>query len=76
MRVACPGCSGQGCHVYDECSRCSGTGLAPRTKQVRVMIPAGVDTSTTLKVAGEGNQGVFGGPSGDLYVRIQVSKSQ
>ncbi len=68
----CPSCGGTGQLIADPCSSCSGKGVNQVRKKLRINIPAGVDTGTRLRVAGEGNAGLRGGPSGDLYVFLKV----
>ncbi|MFM9088055.1 MAG: molecular chaperone DnaJ [Cyanobium sp.] len=68
----CPGCEGSGQVIADPCSACGGQGLQQVRKKLRINIPAGVDTGTRLRVAGEGNAGQRGGPTGDLYVFLSV----
>lgn len=68
----CPNCDGNGQVIADPCGSCSGQGVHQVRKKLRINIPAGVDTGTRLRVAGEGNAGLRGGPSGDLYVFLTV----
>ena len=68
----CPNCAGTGQVIADPCSACGGQGVHQVRKKLRINIPAGVDTGTRLRVSGEGNAGLRGGPSGDLYVFISV----
>ena len=68
----CPSCEGTGQVIADPCPACSGQGVRQVRKKLRINIPAGVDTGTRLRVAGEGNAGLRGGPSGDLYVFLTV----
>ena len=70
----CPNCNGSGQIIADPCSNCGGNGVKQVRKKLRLNIPSGVDTGTKLRVAGEGNAGLKGGPSGDLYVFIKVKK--
>tara|TARA_B100000965_G_scaffold232390_1_gene194580 strand:+ start:686 stop:1810 length:1125 start_codon:yes stop_codon:yes gene_type:complete len=70
----CPNCGGVGQIISDPCTNCSGNGVKQIRKKLRINIPAGVDTGTKLRVSGEGNAGLKGGPSGDLYVFIKVRK--
>ena len=64
----CPSCNGAGQIIADPCVSCSGNGVKQVRKKLRINIPAGVDTGTKLRVSGEGNVGLKGGPPGDLYV--------
>ena len=68
----CPTCNGVGQIISDPCSSCGGNGVKQVRKKLRINIPAGVDTGTKLRVSGEGNVGLKGGPPGDLYVFIKV----
>ncbi len=68
----CPSCNGSGQIISDPCSSCGGNGVKQVRKKLRINIPSGVDTGTKLRVSGEGNAGLKGGPSGDLYVFIKV----
>ncbi|MDC3168884.1 molecular chaperone DnaJ [Prochlorococcus sp. AH-716-E17] len=68
----CPTCNGVGQIISDPCSNCGGNGVKQVRKKLRINIPAGVDTGTKLRVSGEGNVGLKGGPPGDLYVFIKV----
>jgi len=68
----CPSCNGTGQINADPCITCGGNGVKQVRKKLRINIPAGVDTGTKLRVSGEGNVGLKGGPPGDLYVFIKV----
>ncbi len=68
----CPTCSGSGQIIADPCTSCGGNGVKQVRKKLRIKIPAGVDSGTKLRVSGEGNVGLKGGPPGDLYVFIKV----
>jgi len=68
----CPSCNGVGQLIADPCTSCGGNGVKQVRKKLRINIPAGVDTGTKLRVSGEGNVGLKGGPAGDLYVFIKV----
>ncbi len=68
----CPACGGAGQLISDPCGSCGGKGVKQVRKKLRINIPAGVDTGTRLRVSGEGNAGLRGGPSGDLYVFLKV----
>ena len=70
----CPSCAGVGQIISDPCINCGGNGVKQVRKKLRINIPPGVDTGTKLRVSGEGNAGLKGGPSGDLYVFIKVKK--
>ena len=68
----CPSCAGVGQIISDPCASCGGDGVKQVRKKLRINIPPGVDTGTKLRVSGEGNAGLKGGPAGDLYVFIKV----
>jgi molecular chaperone DnaJ len=68
----CPQCNGVGKVIKDPCTTCSGAGRVREEKKISVKIPPGVDDGSRLRVAGEGEAGFNGGPSGDLYVFISV----
>jgi molecular chaperone DnaJ len=69
---ACPTCNGQGQIVKNPCKSCGGAGRVERERALSVNIPAGVETGTRIRLAGEGEAGMRGGPSGDLYIFIEV----
>ncbi len=68
----CPNCGGSGQVINDPCNSCGGKGVKQVRKKLRINIPAGVDSGTRLRVSGEGNAGLKGAPSGDLYVFLKV----
>ena len=68
----CPTCKGTGRVGMRTCSTCGGTGTINQSRRLDVRIPAGVDTGSRVRVAGEGNPGVGGGPKGDLYLVVTV----
>ncbi len=70
----CPSCAGAGQIISDPCVNCGGNGVKQVRKKLRINIPPGVDSGTKLRVSGEGNAGLKGGPCGDLYVFIKVKK--
>jgi molecular chaperone DnaJ len=70
----CPDCRGAGQIVKERCPDCRGQGRLERDKTIELRIPPGVDTGTRLRVAGEGEPGPNGGPSGDLYVVLEVQE--
>jgi len=72
VRTTCPTCRGNGQTIPHPCPQCRGTGQVMASKKVAVKIPAGVDHGSRLRLTGEGEPGVFGGPPGDLYVFIHV----
>ena len=68
----CPRCQGAGRIVTDPCRACTGSGTVRGERELKVDLPAGVDTGSRLRVGGEGEPGWNGGPRGDLYVFIEV----
>lgn len=68
----CPTCGGQGQVVKNPCRVCHGSGRIEKERTLSVNIPAGVETGTRIRLAGEGEAGMRGGPSGDLYIFIEV----
>lgn len=71
-RRVCHHCSGTGKYIKDKCSTCGGSGNVKKRKKIHVKIPAGIDDGQQLRVAGQGEPGVNGGPPGDLYVVFHV----
>ncbi len=72
----CPNCSGKGQIIKNPCSECKGAGRVEKEKKLEVKIPAGVETGSRLRMTGEGEDGVNGGPKGDLYVFIHVAEHE
>ncbi|MDP2167355.1 MAG: molecular chaperone DnaJ [Thermodesulfovibrionales bacterium] len=70
----CSRCHGQGSIITDPCEACGGLGKVKNYRDITVKVPAGVDTDTRLKIAGEGESGVRGGPAGDLYIVTGVEE--
>lgn len=70
----CPTCSGMGQTIKNPCGTCHGQGRVEKEKSLSVNIPAGVETGTRIRLAGEGEAGMRGGPTGDLYIFIEVNK--
>lgn len=68
----CPTCGGAGQIVKNPCKVCGGAGRVERERSLSVNIPAGVETGTRIRLAGEGEAGLRGGPTGDLYIFIEV----
>ncbi|AXQ94856.1 molecular chaperone DnaJ [Cereibacter azotoformans] len=68
----CPTCNGMGQIVKNPCKSCHGAGRVEKERTLSVNIPAGVETGTRIRLAGEGEAGMRGGPSGDLYIFIEV----
>ncbi|MBW2568743.1 MAG: molecular chaperone DnaJ [Deltaproteobacteria bacterium] len=76
VRTACPACQGNGQMISHPCSNCRGSGQVMEHKKVSVKIPAGVDSGSRLRLSGEGEAGIYGGPPGDLYVFINVESHE
>jgi molecular chaperone DnaJ len=72
MQTACPACHGQGEVIRDPCRQCRGRGLTPQSRDITVRIPAGIQSGSQLRLAGEGEPGERGGPRGDLFCQIEV----
>lgn len=68
----CPTCGGMGQIVKNPCRSCGGAGRVEKERALSVNIPAGVETGTRIRLAGEGEAGLRGGPAGDLYIFIEV----
>ena len=72
VQQACPTCRGAGKIIKNPCKKCHGAGRIQEEKTLSVKVPPGVDTGDRIRLSGEGEMGVEGGPSGDLYVQIAV----
>ncbi len=70
----CPTCSGVGQIIKNPCKTCGGAGREQKERSLSVNIPAGVETGTRIRLAGEGEAGMRGGPTGDLYIFIEVKE--
>ena len=68
----CPTCNGLGQIIKNPCRSCDGAGRVEKERTLSVNIPAGVETGTRIRLAGEGEAGMRGGPPGDLYIFIEV----
>jgi molecular chaperone DnaJ len=68
----CPTCNGMGQTIKNPCRNCGGQGRVEKERALSVNIPAGVETGTRIRLAAEGEAGLRGGPSGDLYIFIEV----
>lgn len=69
---ACPTCNGAGQTIKDPCGSCSGQGRVRKEKSLEITVPAGIEDGTRMRLAGEGEAGVRGGPNGDLYVFVSI----
>ena len=68
----CPTCHGRGEIIADPCAKCQGSGRITKERTLAVSIPAGVEDGTRIRLAGEGEAGVRGGPTGDLYIFLSI----
>jgi molecular chaperone DnaJ len=68
----CPQCQGRGQTISDPCPKCAGQGRVTEERSLSVNIPAGIEDGTRIRLAGEGEAGLRGGPSGDLYIFLSV----
>ncbi len=76
IQQTCPRCHGSGKTISSPCPSCHGAGRLKQHKTLSVKIPAGVDNDDRIRLTGEGEAGVNGGPAGDLYVAIQITPHQ
>jgi len=72
IAMPCPACNGAGQVIRHPCPRCKGAAVIQETRELSVRVPPGVDSGNRLRLRGEGEPGVFGGPPGDLYVILHV----
>jgi len=72
IQQTCPKCHGTGRYVADPCPNCHGGGRVKQHKTLSVKIPSGIDEGDRIRLSGEGEPGVNGGPPGDLYVQIHL----
>jgi molecular chaperone DnaJ len=70
--TTCPTCHGGGEHISKPCKNCRGQGYEQKTLKKTVTVPAGIDNGNHIRLTAEGQPGVFGGPRGDIYIRIRV----
>jgi molecular chaperone DnaJ len=73
LERTCPICGGRGQMIENPCPTCSGSGRVLRERTLSVNIPPGVEDGTRIRLAGEGEAGVRGGPAGDLYIFLSIS---
>ncbi|EGP09351.1 molecular chaperone DnaJ [Afipia clevelandensis] len=73
LERTCPGCQGRGQMIETPCASCSGQGRVQKERTLSVNIPAGVEDGTRIRLAGEGEAGVQGGPAGDLYIFLSLA---
>jgi len=72
----CPQCAGEGRVISDPCTDCGGQGRVRQERTLKVDIPAGIESGTRIRLAGEGEAGPRGGPEGDLYIFVQVGEHE
>jgi molecular chaperone DnaJ len=73
LERTCPACHGRGQSIDDPCTSCSAAGRVTRERNLSVNIPAGVEDGTRIRLAGEGEAGLRGGPAGDLYIFLSLA---
>lgn len=73
-RRTCGTCQGTGKMIVEKCPTCHGEGRVKKRKKIKVTIPAGIDDGQQLRVSGQGEPGINGGPNGDLYIVFRVGK--
>lgn len=72
----CHHCNGTGKEIKEKCPTCHGQGRVKKQKKIHIKIPAGIDDGQQIRVPGKGEAGANGGPSGDLYVVVQVKRHE
>jgi len=73
LERTCPNCHGRGQSIDSPCASCAGSGRVTRERTLSVNIPPGVEDGTRIRLAGEGEAGVRGGPPGDLYIFLSMA---
>jgi molecular chaperone DnaJ len=76
LERTCPACQGRGQVIDDPCTACAGAGRVTRERMLSVNIPAGVEDGTRIRLAGEGEAGLRGGPAGDLYIFLSLAQHE
>ncbi|OGT59391.1 MAG: molecular chaperone DnaJ [Gammaproteobacteria bacterium RIFCSPHIGHO2_12_FULL_63_22] len=74
LERSCPHCGGEGRVIADPCDSCGGQGRVRKERTLVVDVPAGIESGTRIRLAGEGEAGPRGGPEGDLYIFVDVQK--
>lgn len=74
VQQTCPTCRGSGKVIKNPCKKCHGAGRVEQPKTLSVKVPPGVDTGDRIRLSGEGEMGMDGGPAGDLYVQVAVKE--
>ncbi len=72
LERTCVTCQGRGTVVRDPCGNCAGSGRVAQQRELSVNIPAGIEDGTRIRLAGEGEAGLMGGPPGDLYIFLSI----
>lgn len=75
-RRTCSGCGGTGRMIKDKCGTCHGSGTLKKQRKIKINIPAGVDDGSQIRMSGEGEGGLRGGPPGDLYIVLRVKRHE
>lgn len=70
----CPQCQGFGTQIVTPCSECAGAGRVRASRTVKVKVPAGIEEGMQIRLAGQGDAGVAGGPAGDLFAQVSVAE--
>jgi molecular chaperone DnaJ len=76
VQQTCPHCHGAGSIISNPCGECHGEGRVEKKKTLEVKIPEGVDTGDRIRLSGEGEAGINGGPAGDLYVQMHLKQHE
>lgn len=74
LQQTCPKCQGRGTIINTPCAKCNGQGRIREQKTLSVNIPQGIDTGDRIRLSGEGESGLQGGPAGDLYIQINIKQ--
>jgi len=74
VQMTCSECGGEGKTYSHKCSQCGGSGVIKDIVEMKIKIPAGIDDGQSIRLSGQGEAGVKGGPLGDLYLRVRVKK--
>ena len=72
MQTPCPECNGLGHKIDKKCPDCDGAGVVHKNRTIDVKIPAGIEDGSRLRLAGQGEAGINGGPAGDFYIDVRV----
>lgn len=72
INTTCPTCRGEGVLITNPCTNCRGMGLVQARKQLKIKLPAGIDSGQSIRVSGEGEAGARGVPAGDLYITVKI----